>query len=113
MRHAISIQRRESFQNIIQMLSYPFDRTVNKGTIQREDAEAARQKKSVWSMIALEMDGVGADQFRQRIAWALSQILVVSPLQVGFCIRFKLLSNFTRAVLKSLFCHLLCSHFAH
>ena len=36
------------------------------------------QKKDVWSMIALE----SSDQLRQRMAWALSQILVVTPNQV-------------------------------
>ena len=36
------------------------------------------QKKDIWSMIALEND----DQLRQRMAWALSQILVVTPNQV-------------------------------
>ena len=36
------------------------------------------QKKHVWSMIALESN----DQLRQRMAWALSQILIVTPNQV-------------------------------
>ena len=35
----------------------------------------ARQRNQVWTTIALE----SADQLRQRMAWALSQILVVSP----------------------------------
>jgi hypothetical protein len=34
-------------------------------------------------MIATEVDGEGADQFRQRMAWALSQIIVVTPNQVN------------------------------
>jgi hypothetical protein len=34
-------------------------------------------------MIATEIDGEGNDQFRQRMAWALSQILVVTPNQVS------------------------------
>lgn len=37
------------------------------------------QKKNVWSTIALESN----DQLRQRMAWALSQILVVSPQEIG------------------------------
>ena len=36
-------------------------------------------KKNVWAMIALEEDN---DQLRQRVAWALSQILVVTPNQI-------------------------------
>jgi hypothetical protein len=42
-----------------------------------EDLE--RQKSNVWSMIALE----SSDQLRQRTAWALSQILAISPNQVS------------------------------
>ena len=38
-----------------------------------------RQKSNVWSMVALE----SSDQLRQRTAWALSQILVISPNQVS------------------------------
>jgi hypothetical protein len=37
-----------------------------------------RQKENVWSMVALE----APDQLRQRVAWALSQILVVTPNQI-------------------------------
>ena len=37
-----------------------------------------KQKKDVWNMIALNEE----DQLRQRMAWALSQILVVTPKQV-------------------------------
>ena len=37
------------------------------------------QKSDVWNMIALQ----GDDQLRQRMAWALSQILVVTPKQVN------------------------------
>ena len=37
-----------------------------------------RQKKDVWNMIALTKE----DQLRQRMAWALSQIVVVTPNQV-------------------------------
>lgn len=37
------------------------------------------QKKTVWTQIALEAN----DQLRQRVAWALSQILVVSPADIN------------------------------
>jgi hypothetical protein len=37
------------------------------------------QKSNVWSMVALE----SSDQLRQRMAWALSQILAISPNQVS------------------------------
>ncbi len=40
--------------------------------------EMQRQKKNVWNMIALSSE----DQLRQRVAWALSQILVVTPNQI-------------------------------
>ncbi len=38
-----------------------------------------RQRESVWYMVALE----SPDQLRQRMAWALSQILAISPSQVS------------------------------
>ncbi len=44
------------------------------------DSDFERQKSNVWSMIALE----SSDQLRQRMAWALSQILAISPSQVSF-----------------------------
>jgi len=37
-----------------------------------------KQKGNVWAQIALEAD----DQLRQRVAWAFSQILVITPYQV-------------------------------
>ena len=37
-----------------------------------------RQRSNVWSMVAL----YGPDQLRQRVAWALAQILVVTPAQI-------------------------------
>lgn len=40
--------------------------------------EPERQKKDVSNAIFLQ----GKDQFRQRMAWALAQILVVTPKQV-------------------------------
>lgn len=42
------------------------------------DEDYEMQKGNTWSMIALESD----DQLRQRMAWALSQILAISPNQV-------------------------------
>ena len=42
--------------------------------------ETAYQKKSAWAMIALGDDT--KDQLRQRVAWALSQILVITPNQI-------------------------------
>lgn len=42
------------------------------------DSEYADQKKSAWTMIALSAN----DQLRQRVAWALSQILVITPNQI-------------------------------
>jgi hypothetical protein len=38
------------------------------------------QKQSVWSMVAIDQNTT--DQLRQRVAWALSQILVISPNQI-------------------------------
>lgn len=42
------------------------------------DNNLARQKMIVWTQVALEAD----DQLRQRVAWALAQILVISPLEI-------------------------------
>ena len=42
--------------------------------------EFANQKKNVWSMVALDPNT--NDQLRQRVAWALSQILIVTPNQI-------------------------------
>ena len=52
------------------------------------------QKKDVWNMIALN----NQDQLRQRMAWALSQILVVTPKQVQYACFF----NFDYSSLESL-----------
>lgn len=49
----------------------------------KNGSDSADQKKSVFYMIATEIDGEGEDQFRQRMAWALSQIIVVTPNQVS------------------------------
>lgn len=43
------------------------------------NAEFASQKKSVWTMIAMNDSN---DQLRQKVAWALSQILVITPNQI-------------------------------
>mmetsp|Transcript_5472 Transcript_5472/g.11291 ORF Transcript_5472/g.11291 Transcript_5472/m.11291 type:complete len:828 (-) Transcript_5472:665-3148(-) len=45
----------------------------------KSQLEAQNQKKSVWRMIALKSH----DQLRQRVAWALSQILVVSEQNIN------------------------------
>ena len=42
------------------------------------NADFASQKKSVWTMIAMNSN----DQLRQKVAWALSQILVITPNQI-------------------------------
>lgn len=44
----------------------------------KDEDEYREQKKNVWNMIALEAD----DQLRQRVAWALSQTLVITPNQI-------------------------------
>ena len=49
------------------------------GGDQKDELDIERQKKNVWSMIALS----ASDQLRQKTAWALSQILVVTPDQVS------------------------------
>jgi hypothetical protein len=56
-------------------VGYQFD--VNTG----QDTEWGlwRQREYVWTMVALNAE----DQLRQRVAWALSQILVVVPSAVG------------------------------
>ena len=46
----------------------------------KSNTETAKQRKSVWTMIALNSE----DQLRQRVAWALSQILVITPNQISF-----------------------------
>ena len=48
-------------------------------TSSKSDTDLSRQKESVWYMVALD----SGDQLRQRMACALSQILVISPNQVG------------------------------
>jgi hypothetical protein len=47
-------------------------------SILKSDSEYADQKKSAWTMIALSAN----DHLRQRVAWALSQILVITPNQI-------------------------------
>ena len=46
------------------------------------DQESVIQKSNVWTMIALQ-DGDNDDQLRQRVAWALSQIVVVTSKQIN------------------------------
>ena len=46
----------------------------------REVFDYGEQKGNVWAQIALEAN----DQLRQRIAWAFSQILVITPYQVSW-----------------------------
>eukprot|EP00934_Nitzschia_sp_Nitz4_P004476 Nitzschia sp. Nitz4//scaffold371_size14297//6040//11866//NITZ4_008941-RA/size14297-augustus-gene-0.3-mRNA-1//-1//CDS//3329549584//4466//frame0 len=48
---------------------------ANHGGFEFLSSSSAVQKESVWLQIALN----GKDQLRQRVAWALYQILVVSP----------------------------------
>lgn len=57
-----------------QTLGYQFD------VVTGEDTEwgLEHQREHVWTMIALKSD----DQLRQRVAWALSQLLVVVPTAV-------------------------------
>lgn len=44
----------------------------------KSGSDYADQKKSAWTMIALSAN----DHLRQRVAWALSQILVITPNQI-------------------------------
>jgi len=45
----------------------------------KDETALENQKKNTWNMIALS----AADQLRQRMAWALSQILVITPNQIN------------------------------
>lgn len=56
-------------------LGYQFDVVTGEDTVWGLD----HQREYVWTMIALNSE----DQLRQRIAWALSQLLVVVPSAVG------------------------------
>lgn len=68
----------------------------------------AEQKKSAWSMIAIDENT--KDQLRQRVAWALSQILVITPNQIenedfsemhlSYYDIFVKVSTFTRIMIK-------------
>lgn len=61
----------------------PFGQSIfhlAKTTNLKNKYETAYQKKSAWAMIALGDDT--KDQLRQRVAWALSQILVITPNQI-------------------------------
>ena len=59
------------------MVSYSVNFFVG-GSI-KDTTLLSRQKTNVWNMIALSAQ----DQLRQRLAWALSQILVVTPRQIN------------------------------
>lgn len=52
-----------------------------RATEVKNDGETEAQKRNVWSMIALSDDTT--DQLRQRVAWALSQILVITQNQIN------------------------------
>ena len=49
--------------------------SCNKDFLTTDQADFTKQKRIIWTHAALE----APDQLRQRVAWALSQILVVSP----------------------------------
>ena len=51
----------------------------NVGSSNNQFGQWNLMKKNVWNMIVLQEDN---DQLRQRVAWALSQILVVTPNQI-------------------------------
>ena len=56
--------------------------TLYGSTNLKMDQESVIQKTNAWTMIALK-DGVNDDQLRQRVAWALSQIIVVTLRQIN------------------------------
>jgi hypothetical protein len=55
-----------------------FDSFVNK-YVTTDTADFAKQKRIIWTTVAL----TSSDQLRQRVAWALSQIIVVKPEAIG------------------------------
>lgn len=55
---------------------FDLDKRYNQSTT---DGEFQDQRQTTWMEIALHSE----DQLRQRVAWALSQILVVSPGSIG------------------------------
>jgi len=56
-------------------LGYQFDVSTGQDT----ESGLERQREYVWTMVGLNAE----DQLRQRVAWALSQILVVVPSAIG------------------------------
>jgi uncharacterized protein (DUF1501 family)/uncharacterized protein (DUF1800 family) len=58
--------------------TYSFQITRGSSLDSMTDYEFSQQRKKVWTMIALQ----ASDQLRQRVAWALSQLLVISPSDV-------------------------------
>ena len=62
------------------------------------------QRETVWLEIALN----GEDQLRQRMAWALSQILVVSPNSIQLTFQTESFLTYYDIFGKIYFCSLLC-----
>jgi cullin-associated NEDD8-dissociated protein 1 len=62
-------------------LGHNFELSSRRGYDKKFDASPmiSRQKHTVWALLALN----AKDQLRQRVAWALSQILVVAPRDLG------------------------------
>eukprot|EP00804_Cyclotella_cryptica_P009369 CCRYP_018076-RB/>CCRYP_018076-RB protein AED:0.03 eAED:0.03 QI:374/1/1/1/0.94/0.9/20/617/4181 len=56
-------------------LGYQFDVTTGQDT----ERGLEHQREYVWTMVGLNSD----DQLRQRVAWALSQLLVIVPSAIG------------------------------
>ena len=52
--------------------------TKSENNVKRP-VDLGKQKSHVWMMVVLQ----GSDQLRQRVAWALSQILVITPEQIN------------------------------
>ena len=57
-----------------------FDSTSELESSKSLNGPVYRQKEMVWTQVAL----TAADQLRQRVAWALAQILVVSPTTLDY-----------------------------
>ena len=55
-----------------------FDVSLDKESDLYPDKHYIQQRKTTWTTVAL----TGLDQLRQRVAWALSQILVISPFDI-------------------------------
>ena len=73
------------------------------------------QRESVWSMIA--MSGETEDQLRQKVAWALSQILAISPAQIQYYEESEIYLNYYDIFVKVrqvelVYCNLSAFHFS-